>query len=190
MVVVRQVILDEPNTRLQLVDVPMPIPAADEVLIRTTVACVCSSTDRNIIAGIHPPHSSGIAGMQPHDLCTDVRRSSATELSHFYPPAVDSAWSPYPAVMGHEAAGDIVAIGSAANADELVVQPAIPLRVGDRVAAFKVYCGFAEYAAISSANVVRLPSSLTYEDGSLLDPSCRITIVCGGTSRLMCRGRF
>jgi len=166
----KQVLLNEPRAQLTVVDAPTPSPAEHEVLVRIKVASVCSSTDRKIIAGFHPPHSSGIAGMQPHHLVEDPRRASATALARFYPRVESSEWAPYPAVMGHEAAGEIVQVGAGANAHGLLVDADRPLRVGDRVATFKVHCGFAEYAAIGAGNVAVLPPSLTYDDGSLLEP--------------------
>ncbi|PSK98036.1 NADPH2:quinone reductase [Murinocardiopsis flavida] len=101
--------------------------------------------------------------------------------------------SPYPLVPGHEFAGEIVAVGSAAPGD---------LRVGDRVAVDpSLFCGhcsycragrgnlcanwgaigdtvdgaFAEYVAAPAVNCHRMPEGMTMREGAIVEPlSCAV----------------
>src|SRR3990172_6755836 len=43
----------EPN-RLELVDIPEPVPGPYQARIRTELACLCNATDRKLIAGHFP----------------------------------------------------------------------------------------------------------------------------------------
>lgn len=86
-------------------------------------------------------------------------------------------------VLGHEYAGEVVAIGSSVNS----------IKVGDRVAVLPVrgcwhcasclvgeaaWCnemkivggGYAEYAAVSAHQCLKLPGTITLEDGALVEP--------------------
>ncbi|GAA3732597.1 NADPH2:quinone reductase [Spinactinospora alkalitolerans] len=101
--------------------------------------------------------------------------------------------SPYPLVPGHEFAGEVVAVGSAAPGG---------LRVGDRVAVDpSLFCGhcsfcragrgnlcanwgaigdtvdgaFAEYVAAPAANCHRMPEGMTFREGAIVEPlSCAV----------------
>ncbi|WP_221446009.1 zinc-dependent alcohol dehydrogenase family protein [Lipingzhangella halophila] len=101
--------------------------------------------------------------------------------------------SPYPLVPGHEFSGEIVETGSGAPAD---------LRAGDRVAVDpSLFCGycdacsagrgnlcanwgaigdtvdgaFAEYVSVPGANCHRLPESMSFAEGALVEPlSCAV----------------
>ncbi|MFC4565080.1 zinc-dependent alcohol dehydrogenase family protein [Nocardiopsis mangrovi] len=101
--------------------------------------------------------------------------------------------SPYPLVPGHEFAGEIVAVGSAAPGG---------LRVGDRVAVDpSLFCGhcsfcragrgnlcanwgaigdtvdgaFAEYVAAPAVNCHRMPDGMTFREAAIVEPlSCAV----------------
>src|SRR5215813_12586286 len=138
---------------LQLVDMPEPEPASDEVLIRVRACGICGSD-------VH-----GLDG------------STGRRLP--------------PLVMGHEAAGEVVATGAAV----------VDLTPGDRVTFDStVYCGscffctrgdvnlcdrrevlgvspgpyrrhgaFAEYVAVPRRIMYRLPDTLSYEQAALIE---------------------
>jgi 2-desacetyl-2-hydroxyethyl bacteriochlorophyllide A dehydrogenase len=102
--------------------------------------------------------------------------------------------SPFPLTPGHEFAGEIVAIGTdvpgslAAVGDRVAVDPSLfcgycaPCRAGhgnlcENFSAIgdTVDGAFAEYVAVPAANVYRLPSTLDYRQGALVEPlSCAL----------------
>jgi threonine dehydrogenase-like Zn-dependent dehydrogenase len=91
-------------------------------------------------------------------------------------------------IMGHELAGDVVALGSDVDnvsiGDRVAVLPVlscgscVPCRLGRpaQCATFQVLgCGvipggYAEYARAMASLCLRLPDNLTYEDGALMEP--------------------
>jgi D-xylose 1-dehydrogenase (NADP+, D-xylono-1,5-lactone-forming) len=166
---VRQAYLPAPGEPLAVRDVPIPRPAADEVLVRVSVATVCARTDLAIIAGSHPPHDCALSGMLPHDLRIHLDGRGPDSLRRWYP-SDGFRHQPFPASMGHEAAGTVTELGPAANRPDALVFPDERLSPGDRVATFNVHGAYGEYAVLPSHNVVRLPDHMSDEEGSLLEP--------------------
>ena len=165
----KQAILLEPNADLMIQDVPMPTCPENGVLVRLAVATVCTQTDLAIIAGTHPPHDAAVlGGMLPHDL--RVRLGQPPEPWADQYPQWRFDGSCFPAPMGHEAAGTVVELGPNANDPALLTFEDQPLSVGDRVATFKVLGGYAQYTAMASHNVVRIPDSMSFDEGSLFEP--------------------
>lgn len=139
--------------KLQLVDLPVPSPAADEVLIQV-VAC-------------------GICGSDVHGFDGSTGRRIP------------------PLVMGHEAAGIIVAMGSAVHAfaigERVTFDSTIScgncrfckqgaVNLCDRREVLGVSCGdyrrngaFAEYVAVPAHIVYRLPDSLSFADAAMVE---------------------
>lgn len=165
----RQAFVAAPDHPIGLRSVPVPEPGAGEVLVRIRVATVCAMTDLNTIRGHHPPHGAAVRGMLPHDLRQQLGRSAEDVSRPFYPPRPFREPA-FPAAMGHEAAGEVVALGRDANRPEALVFPGRPLAVGDRVATNRVHGGYGEYAVLSSGNVLPVPDSMTDEEASLLEP--------------------
>lgn len=150
---VQALLLTAPS-QLNLVDFPAPQPAADEVLLRVRACGICGSD-------IHGWDGS-----------TGRRRP--------------------PLIMGHEASGEIVAVGPQAG----------DWRVGERVtfdstiscgqcascrsghinlcenrrvlgvapAEYRQHGAFAEYVALPSRILYRLPEGLTYEQAAMVEP--------------------
>jgi D-xylose 1-dehydrogenase (NADP+, D-xylono-1,5-lactone-forming) len=164
---VRRAYLPGPGQRLELHDVPVPEPGPGEVLVRLSVATVCSQTDLGIIAGAHPPHDCALAGMLPHEL--RAFRGGPDPLDDAYPGARFEG-RPFPAAMGHEGAGTVAALGAAANSPAALVFPDEPLHQGDRVATYNVHGAYADYAVVAAGNAVRLPARVSDDEGSLLEP--------------------
>ncbi|QVQ51457.1 zinc-dependent alcohol dehydrogenase family protein [Spiractinospora alimapuensis] len=134
---------------------PDPTPTLDGVVLRVGACGICG-TDVHIADGEFPP-------------------------------------SPYPLVPGHEFAGEVVEVGSRAPGG---------LRVGDRVAVDpSLFCGyceycragrgnlcanwgaigdtvdgaFAEFVAVPAANCYRIPDSMSWQEGALVEPlSCAV----------------
>ncbi|NBH10128.1 zinc-dependent alcohol dehydrogenase family protein [Amycolatopsis sp. SID8362] len=150
----RAAIIDRPG-EIRVGDVPDPKPREREVVVKVGACGICG-TDLHIADGHFPP-------------------------------------TPYPIVPGHEFAGEIVELGSDVPGG---------WEIGDRVAVdpslFCGYCGpcrsghgnlcanwnatgdtvdgaFAEYVAVPSANCYRMPDSMTWEQGALVEPvSCAV----------------
>ncbi|HEX3781256.1 MAG TPA: zinc-dependent alcohol dehydrogenase family protein [Pseudonocardiaceae bacterium] len=150
----RAAIVDKPGS-IRVGEVPDPT-AGDGQLVLRVGACGICGTDLHIADGEFPP-------------------------------------TPYPIVPGHEFAGEIVEIGKNAPPE---------WQVGDRVAVdpslFCGHCGqcrsghgnlcanwnatgdtvdgaFAEFVAVPAANAYRLPDSLTWQQGALVEPvSCAV----------------
>jgi threonine dehydrogenase-like Zn-dependent dehydrogenase len=94
-----------------LIEVPVPVPERDEVLVRVEACGVCAS-----------------------------------ELDHW----TGTAGTAYPARIGHEVSGTVVAVGTD------VSQPA----VGDAVAVWTTGAGYAEYVAVRADYCRTRPSEL------------------------------
>lgn len=147
----RAAVFDAYDKPLRIADRPDPVPAAGEVVIRSRSCGICGS-DLHLAAG-----ESGLV--------------------------VESG-----CIFGHEFAGDVVACGSTVRDFE----------VGDRVVVLPVLgcgsCGaclagefprcaraqylgagvvpgaYAEYVRAPACNTLRLPDTLTYDDGALVEP--------------------
>lgn len=150
----RAAVVDQPGS-IRVADVPDPKPGNHQLLIKVGACGICG-TDVHIADGHFPP-------------------------------------TPYPIVPGHEFAGEVVEIGPEAPGD---------WRVGDRVAVDpSLFCGyctpcrsghgnlcanwgatgdtvdgaFAEYVAVPAANCYRMPDSMTWQQGALVEPvSCAV----------------
>ena len=161
--------IDAPGGKFNIREIDIPKPDSREALLRITVATVCSQTDLGTIDGFHPPHASGANGMLPHDL--RIQLSNAPfDVSRPYYPELSYAAAAFPAAMGHEAAGVVVALGADANLPENLVFPDQPIAVGDRVATYKVHGGYADYSSLAVNNFIKAPEFLTDEDASLIEP--------------------
>jgi 2-desacetyl-2-hydroxyethyl bacteriochlorophyllide A dehydrogenase len=150
----RAAIIDQPGS-VRVGEVPDPKPGERQVVIKVGACGICG-TDLHIADGHFPP-------------------------------------TPYPIVPGHEFAGEIVELGADVPGD---------WRIGDRVAVDpSLFCGycdpcraghgnlcenwgatgdtvngaFAEYVAVPSANCYRMPDSLSWQEGALVEPvSCAV----------------
>lgn len=167
--VMRQAIIDGPGKDFVIREVPVPQPGPVETLLRITVSTVCSRTDLGTIDGYHPPHGSAVMGMLPHDLRIQLGRSEL-DVSRPYYPSSAFPGTAFPAVMGHEAAGTVVALGAEANSPGHLVVSGQPIRVGDRVGTYRVHGGYSDYSALDTANVFRTPDFMTDEEASLMEP--------------------
>ncbi len=150
----RAAIVDKPG-EIRVGEVPDPKPGDRQVVVKVGACGICG-TDLHIADGHFPP-------------------------------------TPYPIVPGHEFAGEIVELGA---------DVAGGWKVGDRVAVDpSLFCGyckpcrsgrgnlcenwnatgdtvngaFAEYVAVPSANCYRMPDTMTWEQGALVEPvSCAV----------------
>ena len=131
------------------VELPVPIPAADQVLIKTQAATICTS--------------------DLHDL-----KSNPFGIV-------------YPITMGHEGAGIVVQCGSGVDdfspGDRVASHPVIPcgncaecLRGFDHICSNMGHLGidkdgcFAEYYLQRADRVRKLPTTLPFDRGALLEP--------------------
>ena len=139
--------------KLQLVDLPVPVPAPEEVLIQVAACGICGSD------------------VHGYDGSTGRRIP--------------------PLVMGHEAAGVIVSVGSAVQAfapgERVTFDSTIScgscrfcregaVNLCDRREVLGVSCGdyrrngaFAEYVAVPARIVYRLPDSLSFADAAMIE---------------------
>ncbi|MET8352533.1 zinc-dependent alcohol dehydrogenase family protein [Micromonospora sp. NPDC005206] len=144
----RAVILDQPGSQ-RIGDRPDPTPKAGEVVVRVHACGICG-TDLHILDGEFPP-------------------------------------TPYPITPGHEFAGEIVELGAdvtgLAVSDRVAVDPSLFCgrcwqcqrqrgnlcenwgAIGDTVDG-----AFAEYVAVPAGNCYRLPDSVDYNAGALVEP--------------------
>lgn len=91
------------------------ISSPDEALVRIRACGICSTTDRELIAGIQPYHRQ------------------------------------YPCVLGHEAIGEVVAVGSAVRrfaVGELVTRPVAIWPGSERDGCTSAWGGFAEWGVV------------------------------------------
>ncbi|WP_020662630.1 zinc-dependent alcohol dehydrogenase family protein [Amycolatopsis benzoatilytica] len=150
----RAAIVDRPG-QIRVGEVPDPKPGERQVVVKVGACGICG-TDLHIADGHFPP-------------------------------------TPYPIVPGHEFAGEIVELGADVPAE---------WKVGDRVAVDpSIYCGycgpcrsghgnlcanwnatgdtvngaFAEYVAVPADTCHKMPDSMTWEQGALVEPvSCAV----------------
>ncbi|MER7076873.1 NADPH2:quinone reductase [Saccharopolyspora kobensis] len=150
----RAAIIDQPGS-IRVGEVPDPKPGDGQLVIKVGACGICG-TDLHIADGHFPP-------------------------------------TPYPIVPGHEFAGEVVELGAEVRGD---------WKVGDRVAVDpSLFCGyctpcrsghgnlcanwnatgdtvdgaFAEYVAIPANTAYRMPDSMSWEQGALVEPvSCAV----------------
>jgi len=138
---------------LRLEEAEIPEPAADEVLLRVKAVGVCGSDIHFYVTG----------------------RSGVFTITE-------------PFVMGHEFAGEIVEVGEDVKdfrkGDRVTVEPGVPCgscfycRIGryNLCENLKFYGapphdgGYREYAAVNHRVIFKLPPSLSFEEGALMEP--------------------
>lgn len=152
---------------ITVVDAPVPVPTDNEVLVRTSVATVCATTELNVVAGHHPPHDSAVLGMLPHEMRV-LLDGDGDPFRHHYP-RQRFGGSVYPAAMGHEASG-VVVVGPTSERTADRVSPHVPVEVGDRVATFKAPGAYSDFTALPLHNIVRMPPFMSDDEGSLFEP--------------------
>jgi NADPH:quinone reductase-like Zn-dependent oxidoreductase len=135
-------------------DVPLPVPAAGEVLIRITAAAV-NNTDINTRIGWYSKSVSDGTASAPSD-------------AH----ARDSAWGggalQFPRIQGADACGQIVAVGSGVDpariGERVLIDPLLrPATAGGHPGYFGSDCdgAFADFATVPAVNPCRIMSSLS-----------------------------
>ncbi|GAA1975169.1 zinc-dependent alcohol dehydrogenase family protein [Amycolatopsis minnesotensis] len=150
----RAAIIDQPGT-IRVGEVPDPKPRERQVVLEVGACGICG-TDLHIADGHFPP-------------------------------------TPYPIVPGHEFSGRIVELGADVPGgwkvgDRVAVDPSLfcgyctPCRTGRgnlcenwNATGDTVNGAFAEYVAVPSANCYRMPDSMSWEEGALVEPvSCAV----------------
>ncbi|MEV6912602.1 zinc-dependent alcohol dehydrogenase family protein [Amycolatopsis sp. NPDC051071] len=150
----RAAIVDRPG-EIRVGEVPDPKPGDRQVVVKVGACGICG-TDLHIADGHFPP-------------------------------------TPYPIVPGHEFAGEIVELGADVPGgwqvgDRVAVDPSLfcgyckPCRSGRgnlcenwNATGDTVNGAFAEYVAVPSANCYRMPDTMTWEQGALVEPvSCAV----------------
>ncbi len=160
----RQTIVEGVGHPLSLKEVDIPKPKSGEVALKIKVATICTSTDFDIIAGLHAPHDLAIQGMLPHDV-----RVHLGEESDLYPKNIFPE-KPFPSPMGHEAVGEIIELSPDANDADRLVFPGEKLALGDRVTTYKIPAAYSDYSCLGSHNVAKVPDSMSDEEASLIEP--------------------
>ncbi|WP_410577710.1 zinc-dependent alcohol dehydrogenase family protein [Amycolatopsis sp. lyj-108] len=150
----RAAIVDKPG-EIRVGEVPDPKPRDRQVVVKVGACGICG-TDLHIADGHFPP-------------------------------------TPYPIVPGHEFAGEIVELGADVPGgwkigDRVAVDPSLfcghckPCRSGRgnlcenwNATGDTVNGAFAEYVAVPAANCYRMPDTMTWEQGALVEPvSCAV----------------
>jgi len=122
-------------------------------------------------------------------LKTRVAGICGSDLHYFISDSVGGEKVPYPVIVGHEVAAEVVEVGSEVqhlkSGDLVAVDPSIYCLVCDQCLAgrfntcrkirFLGHPGeldgcFAEYFAMPARNLLKLPESLTLEEGMLAEP--------------------
>lgn len=135
------------NERLQLKKVPVPIPRADEILIKVKAVSICNRTD--LVAFMYneePIEFFGYKLPHPDDFGYEQVVRSPLYLDHF----------------GHEITGIVERIGE--NVRRISVGDRVFLRSPVRS---KDHSGFADYALAKEYMAAQLPAHLSFEEGVL-----------------------
>jgi len=145
----RAVLYEGPH-RMRVVDVPVPAPGADEVLVRVEAAGICGSEVEGYTGAStvrHPPLVMG------HELAGTVVRSHRD--------APDQRW-----LGARVAVIPLVTCGrcQACATGRSNLCPDRALLSVHRAG------GFARYVVVPARNLVPLPDALSYETGALLEP--------------------
>jgi threonine 3-dehydrogenase len=150
-------------------EVEIPQPGPNELLIKVKASSICTQTDLNSIRALHPPHDHQMQGMLPHH-CRIWDKRVPDELSDVYPARMYPN-KPFPTTMGHEAAGEVAAVGeyTQSGLDELACFDS-NIKVGDRVSGLPIVGGIGEYIIMNRDSVMKLPDNIDYEEGSLVEP--------------------
>jgi 2-desacetyl-2-hydroxyethyl bacteriochlorophyllide A dehydrogenase len=150
-------------------EVEIPKAGPNELLIKVKASTICTQTDLNSIKALHPPHDHQMQGMLPHH-CRIWDKRVPDELSDVYPKRMYPN-EPFPTTMGHEAAGEVVAVGeyTQSGLDELSSIDS-NIKVGDRVSGLPTVGGFGEYIIMNRDSVMKLPDNMDYEEGSMVEP--------------------
>ncbi len=144
----KQAVMTAPG-RIEFRDVPAPAPAPDQVLVRVRRIGVCGS-DIHVFHGKHP-------------------------------------YTPYPVVQGHEVSGVVERVGAAVGdlraGDPVTFQPQVtcgacyPCTHGAyhicdqlKVMGFQTTGAASELFAVDASKVLRLPASLSLEEGAMVEP--------------------
>ncbi len=155
-------------SEMDLVDLPVPLPGPEEVLVRIAYCSVCGSDVTSFEGDPHRPPASaaGAAG------------DKVTRFTMSVPVGM---------ILGHEVSGVVVEAGERvqglAPGDRVALEPAIPchrcwfcLRGQYHMCPQTVHLGhsapggFAEYLAIHELNAHRLPARMPLREGALLEP--------------------
>ncbi len=174
----KQVVLHAVGGGFEVREVPIPKPGPEQLLVKMEAATVCKQTDLNSLKGLHPPHGTvkGDHFAYPHDLRSN--NSGVGQSVHEYYPTAPYPYEIFPSLMGHEAAGKIVAMGerSASNSTEF--------QLGDIVTSTSIHGGFAEYFLVDSACSIKVPKSIPSELASLAEPIAVVVNTLKDTLRL------
>jgi len=169
----KQAILMGKGGPWEIREIEIPKPRANQLLVKVKAATVCKQTDLNTVRALHPPHDHQVKGMLPHHFRIWDKRVP-DDLSDVYP-TKPYFGEPFPTTMGHEAAGEVVEVGEYVESEVESLDNKIGLglgqiKVGDRVTATPVVGGFGEYIILDRNSVIRLPNSMDYEEGALVEP--------------------
>jgi L-iditol 2-dehydrogenase len=149
-------------------EVQVPKPSDNEVIIKIKRIGICGS-DIHVYHGKHP-------------------------------------YTHYPVIQGHEFSGEISEIGSGANkfkiGDKVVAQPQVvcgkcyPCRTGNynicdnlKVMGFQTEGCAREYFKVDMAKVLKIPSSMSFDEGALVEPEA-VACHCLGRSGLKIEGKY
>lgn len=135
------------NERLQLKEVPVPVPGAGEILVKVNAVSICNRTD--LVAFMYnekPIEFFGYKLLHPDDFGYKRVVRSPLYLDHF----------------GHEITGIVEEVGK--NVRNISVGDCVFLRSPVRS---KDYSGFAEFALAEDYMAAQLPAHLSFEEGVL-----------------------
>lgn len=103
-----------------------------EILLKVKMGSICNLTDTHTIEGLHPPHDVWVEG-------------------HFHTPP-----DAFPAPVGHEGAGEVVAVGAGVKGVE----------IGDRVSTIRASAMLADYAVVLPTDIVKVPDHVSWEEAA------------------------
>ena len=111
--------------------------------------------------------------MLPHHFRMWDNRLEGDEMAKYYNKNFDYVNSkPYPAVMGHEAMGEVVEIGAPIPGHNEA------LKVGDRVSWVGSDSTLAQYTIAPTANMVNVPDNVPNNWAGFMEPTCIFYRVC------------
>ncbi len=90
-----------------------------------------------------------------------INRADILQKLGMYPPPPGES-----TILGIEACGDIVALGSTSDLKNNHVKPDV--KVGDKVFAIVPGGAYAEFVKVKTAHLIKLPSNLSYEEGAAI----------------------
>lgn len=152
----KQIIQNYKTGELELAEVPVPICAEDNILVRTHNSLISAGTEKLMI-NLSKKNLLGKAKARPDKVKKVIAKIKSAGIMKAYKLAMSRLDNPIP--LGYSCAGKVIEVGEKVD----------KFTIGDRVACFR--SGFATHAEINVIPenlAVKIPEDLSFEEASFV----------------------